>query len=189
MISEENAGGGKDSATSNSAISPRRLIDGLAEVGGALAALLVLIILGLITYGVAQRYFLGVPVAWAEDLSGYLLVAFVALGAAAAYRRGDHIAIDLVPSHLGPKGRKWVGRWSDLAVFIFAALLGWSAWGQARFAYDFGAYSNDRLELPSWIPYVPLVIGSALLALSALVRFVLARPPVHRADHRQEDRA
>ncbi|HRE20517.1 MAG TPA: TRAP transporter small permease [Rhabdaerophilum sp.] len=184
MHSGGQAGGGGRSPTQLG-----RIVEGLAEVGGILAALIVLIILGLITYGVAQRYFFGVPVAWAEDLSSYLLVAFVAFGAAAAYRRGDHIAIDLVPGLLGPRRRKWVDRWSDLAVLLFAGVLGWSAWGQARFAYDFGAYSNDRLELPSWIPFVPLVIGAVLLVLLALVRFAHAGVSTDGATHRPEDHA
>lgn len=147
-----------------------RLIEALARLGGALAALLVLVMLALISFAVIKRYVLGVPVAWADDLSGYLLVAFVAFGMAEAFRRGDHIAIDLLNTDPnGLRGRA-LRLWANLAVLVFAGLLGWSVWGHARFAHAFGSFTNDQLELPAWIPLVPLVVGAALLAALAASR-------------------
>lgn len=149
-----------------------RAVETLAMAGGALATSLVLVMLALIAYAVTQRYVMGVPLTWADDLSSYLLVAFASMGVAEALRRGDHIAIDLLTEGSGAAGRRLFSIWSDLAILAFASVLCWSAWSQLKFAYDFGSYTNDQLELPAWIPLVPLVIGAALLALLALARII-----------------
>lgn len=149
-----------------------RAVEMLSKAGGALASALLIVMLGLIIYAVAQRYVLGVPLTWADDLSSYLLVAFVAFGVSEALRRGDHIAIDLLVNRQSPAMRRVLAFWSDFAVLVFAAVLAWSAWGQATFAYDFGSFTNDRLEMPAWIPLVPLVVGAGLLTLLALVRIL-----------------
>jgi C4-dicarboxylate transporter DctQ subunit len=153
---------------------PQRLADGLARAAAGLSVLLLVFMLALVTVAVAQRYLLGKPLTWADDLNGYLLVAFAALGAAEALRRGDHIALDLLAERLRPGGKRLLAIWSDLAVLAFAGVLAWSAVGHARFNYDFGAISNDQLELALWIPFVPLALGAALLALVAVAR-LLAR--------------
>lgn len=149
-----------------------RAVETLAKAGGALATSLVLVMLVLIAYAVTQRYVMGVPLTWADDLSSYLLVAFASMGVAEALRRGDHIAIDLLTERRGARSRRLLSIWSDLAILIFAAVLCWSAWGQLTFAYDFGSYTNDQLELPAWIPLVPLLIGAVLLGLLALERII-----------------
>lgn len=149
-----------------------RVAGGLTKAASALSILLLVVMLALVTYAVTQRYFVGRPLSWADDLNGYLLIAFAALGAAEALRRNDHIAIDVLASRVGPTGRWLLGLWSDLAVVVFAGVLCWSAYGHARFNHSFGAYSNDQLELALWIPFVPLVIGAGLLAATAFARIL-----------------
>lgn len=167
-------GDGRDGDAERSASPVVRSVEALAWAGGVIATLLVLVVLGLVTYAVSQRYFTGGPLTWADDLSSYLLVAFVALGVAEAFRRGDHIAIDLLADRLTGRGRRVLAVWSNLGVVVFGAVLTWSAWTQAKFAYDFGSFTIDRLEIQAWIPLVPLVVGGGLLTLLAAVRLVVA---------------
>lgn len=151
--------------------SPARAVAALAGLGGALSALLIVVMLGLVTYAVVQRYVVGRPLVWSDAMAGYLLVALM-LGAAEALRRGDHISIDLLTTRCGPRGRQVIAIFSDLTVVLFALLVGWSAWGQISFAYDFGSFTADHLEIPSWIPMVPLLAACVLLALTALARLI-----------------
>ncbi|MEQ8346398.1 MAG: TRAP transporter small permease [Sneathiellaceae bacterium] len=140
------------------------------RAGGALATLLILFLLGLTAWAVAQRYLLGSPLLWSDELTGHLLVALVMAGAAEAYRRGDHIAIDLLTGRLGPRGALAVGLWSDLAVLATALVLGSSAWDAVSFARSFGSYPPGEIQVPTWILQAPLIVGAALLALTALSR-------------------
>ncbi|MFC3227704.1 TRAP transporter small permease [Marinibaculum pumilum] len=149
-----------------------RAADWPARAGGILATLLILFVAGLTCLAVAQRYLLGAPLLWSDELAGYLLVTLVMAGLAEAYRRGDHIAIDLVTGRLSAGGRRAVAIWSDLAVLAVAIVLGLSAWDAVTFARAFGAYPAGEIQVPTWILQVPLIGGAALLALAALTRLL-----------------
>ncbi len=147
-----------------------RAFYGLVWLCGALSALLILFILGVVTYAITQRYIVGKPLLWGDEFIGYVLVAIVMLGTAEALRKGDHIAIDLLSSRTGPGLSHALAVWSDLAVLAFAIILGWSSWIAIKFAYDFGEYSSGYIEVQTWIPQTPMLIGSVLIGLVALTR-------------------
>jgi TRAP-type C4-dicarboxylate transport system permease small subunit len=149
---------------------PARALYGLVWLCGALSALLILFVLGIVTYAVIQRYILGTPLLWGDEFIGYVLVAIVMLGTAEALRKGDHIAIDLLSSRTGPTASRILAIWSDLAVLAFAVVIGWSSWVAIKFAYDFGEYSSGYIEVPTWIPQLPMLVGSVLIGLVAVTR-------------------
>ena len=151
---------------------PARVMYGLVWLCGALSALLIVFILGVVTYAIFQRYVLGTPLLWGDEFVGYVLVAIVMLGTAEALRKGDHIAIDLLSSRTGPRFSHILTIWSDLAVLAFAIVLGWSSWIAIRFAYDFGEYSSGYIEVQTWIPQMPMLIGSVLIGLVAITRLL-----------------
>lgn len=166
---------GQDNQPTAEEVQPSSLLaraaSALAWLGGALSALLVLIILGLVTYAVVQRYVLDRPLVWSDPVAGYLVVGLM-LGTAEALRRGDHISIDLLVGRFGARGRRVIAYFSDSAVLAFAVVLGWSCWEQISFAYHFGSFTADHLEIPSWIPMAPLLAACVLLALMAAARLL-----------------
>lgn len=131
-----------------------------------------LILLAIVGYAIIQRYVLGRPLLWGDEMLGYVLVALVMFGAAEALRRGDHIAIDLLTASTQGKSRWLLALWSHLAVLIFALILGYSAWDAVSFAYDFGEYSAGSMEVPTWIPQLPMLLGALLLGLASLARLL-----------------
>lgn len=147
-----------------------RALEALVRLGGMLSTLLILFVFAMVCYAVANRYVLGLPVQWADELIGYILVAIVMLGAAEALRRDNHISIDLLSSKLGRKGQLLLGAISNLAVFVLAAIIGWSAWKSILFARAFGSYSVGYIEIETWIPQIPLLFGACLLGLAAITR-------------------
>jgi len=149
-----------------------RLVTWLSRVGGAVSAVLVVLVLGIVTYAIFQRYVMQTPLLWGDELIGYLLVAIVMFGAADALRGNNHISIDLLTRRAGPKLAHLLRIWFDLAVFGFALILGWSTWQTIEFAYQFGSYSPGYIEIATWVPQVPMLIGSVLLALVALTRLI-----------------
>ena len=145
-----------------------------ARLAGIAGAVMLLVILVLITWSVGARYFANRPLPWADDLSGMLLVAMVGLGAADALRRGDHIAIDILSGRARGGLARLRNAWAAVAVLVFAVVLGWSTYGQIKFAYDFEAYTPGEVEVQSWIPMLPMFLGWILLALAALGQVVEA---------------
>lgn len=167
---------GDDERGADAPLFPDRVLEGLVWFCGALSTLTILWIFGQVTAAVVFRYILDSPLQWSDEVSGYLLVAAVMLGAAEALRRGDHIAIDLLSNRLAARMSPGMARaqavFALLAVIGFAAVVGLSAWESIVFAYGFGSYSVGYIEIETWIPQTPVVLGAALLALMAALRIL-----------------
>ena len=149
----------------NAPFFPDRLIVALVRLCGALSSALILVVFLQIVVAVTRRYVFDRPLQWNDELIGYLLVTLVMLGAAEALRRGDHIAIDLLTARLGPRMARVQAALAHLSVLVFAGVVGISIWDSIAFARSFGSYSVGYIEIETWIPQVPVVLGMGLLAL------------------------
>ena len=149
----------------NAPFLPDRLIVALVRICGALSSALILVVFLQIVVAVTRRYVFDRPLQWNDELIGYLLVTLVMLGAAEALRRGDHIAIDLLTARLGPRMARVQAALAHLSVLVFAGVVGISIWDSIAFARSFGSYSVGYIEIETWIPQVPVVLGMGLLAL------------------------
>ena len=138
----------------------------------AAAAIVVLFSLALTAYSVVMRYVFDAPITWSDELSGYLVVAMVMMGAAESLRRGDHIAVDLLTSRLSEGVRRYLDIWAMLLVIAVGVALIVSAIRTVRYAYGFGIYSEGYLEMPMWIPQSVFLLGAVLLVLMAVCRIV-----------------
>ena len=86
-------------------------------VGGALAFASLLLFVN-----VLLRYWFLAPIAWAEELSLYVMVWIVFVGSSVAIRTRGHIAIDLLPLVLSPVGRRRLAIFIALTVLAFLAV-------------------------------------------------------------------
>ena len=152
---------------------PLRMARGLIWLGGALSTVLILAAFALTVYAVFMRYVVNAPLRWSEDVTGWLLVSLIMLGAAEAYRRNAHISIDLLTGGLRGPVQRVQATFADLAVLSFAAVLGLSGWETVEFARGFGAYTAGSVEVPLWWVQSPLIAGAALLGLTALGRILV----------------
>ena len=66
--------------------------------------LLFLAMLSVLTIQIISRYFLGIAIPWTEELSRWLYIYIVFVGASEAVSRRDHIAVDIVPNRLSHRG-------------------------------------------------------------------------------------
>ncbi len=151
-----------------------RVVDALARVGIALAAVSLLASMALIVYSVVMRYGLNQPVPWVDELVGYLLVALVMFAAADALRHGEHIAVDILTERLSPRGKRRIALFGLAAVAVSALLLVVEGWDLVAFSRMVGLLSNGYLAVPMWIPQAPIPIGAFLLLLAALAAFGVA---------------
>ncbi|WP_169566446.1 TRAP transporter small permease [Sneathiella limimaris] len=149
-----------------------RLAGYLSFVAAIIAACLVIFTLFMTGYSVFQRYVLGTPLTWTDELSGFLVVAIVMLGMAEALRRGDHISVDLLSTKAKGRNRYILDLWYYLATAFVAGVIMLSAWNSVMFSIDFGVFSDGYLEAPLWIPQSTMVVGSALCLLIASLKFI-----------------
>ncbi len=171
MASHFNDGAGDDGTVPPPSL-PERLIGRLSRFGAAIAAALVLFTLAVTGYAVVLRYVLGTPLTWADELSGYLVVAIVMFGAAETLLRGEHISVDLLTGRLDGFARRIVDLWAMLAAALFACAIAYSGYLMLRFSINFEMYSEGYLEIAMWKPQAPLFIGAVLIVIAALARIV-----------------
>ncbi|RJX75683.1 TRAP transporter small permease [Vibrio sinensis] len=68
-----------------------------------LSIFLFLLMLSVIAIQILSRYFFSFAIPWTEELSRWLYIYIVFIGASEAISRRDHIAIDMLPNRLGDK--------------------------------------------------------------------------------------
>src|SRR3954464_284394 len=139
----------------------------------------------LIFVAVVHRYASGVPVlyplmhqihlSWAQELCIYMFVWMAKFGAAYGVRTGIHVGVDVLVKKLDePLRRKVI----LFGLFCGALFTGIVAGMGAKFVI--GLMGTDQtspdLELPSWLVYLAIPLGSSLMCF----RFLQAPSPVWR---------
>lgn len=157
-----------------------RVLDRLEE--GLIASFMALATL-VIFLAVLHRYALGVswlwPYArqlsftWAQELTIYLLIWMAKFGAAYGVRTGIHVGVDVLVRRLPPHRQRFLIQFSLAAGAFFTFVVAALGARFVLFVHDSGQVSPD-LELPMWIVYLAVPLGSALMCyrfLQVLVRY------------------
>ena len=137
----------------------------IEDVFCAVSLLLTTIILFV---NVVLRYVFSASTSWAEELIRYLMIWITFIGGAVCVRHAAHIRMDFLLTLL-PKS---VGRVITRLVYLIAAgfcaaLLVYS-WQLVQFTVEL-EQTSPAMEVPMWIPYMAMPLGSALMVLHFLV--------------------
>ena len=151
-----------------------RILDRLEEL---LITFLIAAATVIIFVAVAHRYLVGIPflypllfpinLSWAQELCIIMFVWMAKFGAAYGVRTGIHVGVDVVVNKLNPPWRKATVLFGLLCGALFTAVVGSMG---AKFVY--GLMQTDQvtpdLELPSWIIYLCVPLGSYLMCFRFL---------------------
>jgi C4-dicarboxylate transporter DctQ subunit len=150
----------------------KRIIEALEDWT---AGLLVSVGLALIFIGVIMRYVFNSPLGWIEEISGYIIVWGILVGAVVALRDNHHIRVDMLYQFFPDHVKKWVDVFSNVVGLIFALFL--FIFGIKGIFLD--PYSVYQMELTSigegvalWKVYVIMPVIGVLLTLRFTVRIV-----------------
>ncbi|MAE90642.1 MAG: C4-dicarboxylate ABC transporter permease [Pelagibaca sp.] len=152
----------------------------------ALAGLLVFALIAITAAAVIARYLLGNPIQWTEEMSAFLLIWIVFLGAIACEIEDHHLKIDVVTMMLPETLNRWLGIVVGLAS---VGLLGYMAWLGYRLADSAALKKTQNLRMSwYWIDIAVTVgaIGIALVMLWKVGMLILNRP-VTPVDDTSED--
>lgn len=149
----------------------------ISRACGALAALAILILTGLVITSVVSRA-LGIYVPGLTDYAAYCLACAGAMGMAYTFGQHGHIRVEMIVDHL-PSGPRYVVEVLILA--ISAAMTCYLAYYLVRMTHTSWLYedrSDGSDEILVWIPQAPFAFGFCLFAVVlvlALVRAVIRR--------------
>jgi len=135
---------------------------------------------------VMQDFLLRLNTSWAQELTIYLFVWMAKFGAAYGVRTGIHVGVDVLINRLHTPLKKNFILFGLLAGASFTGVI--AALG-ADFVYELSGTSStsEVLELPIWIVYLAIPLGSSLMCFRFLqVSWNFARGgelPVHDHAH------
>lgn len=156
-----------NAAVPTRALSGRRFLDGLYQLGGHLAALCVLAILVLMIGASVGRVFEW-RVSWVNDIVAWLCAAAAFLGMAYSFRNGDFVRVTLVLESVSAPVRRWL---ELMSLTVAAVAIGYLGYWAARFtweSYEFNDIAGNMVAIPIWIPQMSFVIGSAILVIAVI---------------------
>jgi len=116
---------------------------------------------------VLQDWLLKVDLSWAQELCIYMFVWMAKFGAAYGVRTGIHVGVDVLVNQLPPRWHKTYVMFGLLAGALFTGVIGtfgaYFTWGMAH-----TAQVSPDLELPKWIVYLCIPLGSYLMCFRFL---------------------
>ena len=140
----------------------------------------------IIFIAVLHRYLSGLPIpglqdqliaintSWAQELSTFMFVWMAKFGAAYGVRTGIHVGVDVLVNRLSERWRNKMIVLALLAGALFTGIIGTLG---ASFVFRMSGtdQTSSDMELPMWIVYMALPLGSYLMCfrfLQVIWRFV-----------------
>ena len=126
---------------------------------------------------VAHRFLVDVPIlypilfpinlAWSQELCIYMFIWMAKFGAAYGVRTGIHVGVDVLINKLNDRWRKGVILLGLFGGALFTAIVGTMG---ARFVIELMStdQTSPDLEIPSWIVYSCIPLGSYLMCFRFL---------------------
>jgi len=150
-----------------------RGIDAISDWSGRIACWLVLPLIFVMTWEIANRYLIK-PTYWAFDLSYMLYGALFMLGAAYTLRRGSHIRTDFLYQKWPVKVQAWVDAFCYLVLFFPGiAIFFWLSVDWALLSWQ----RQEKAMASAWMPPLyplksVLPVALALLLLQGMAEFL-----------------
>jgi len=135
------------------------------------AALLVVAEIVILFAGVVARYGLRSPLIWSDELASILFLWLAMLGAAVAFRRGEHMRMTAIVGSAGPAMRAYLDMVATSAALAFLLLIAWPAYD---YAYEESFITTPALQIANIWRAAALPVGIFLMALFALLRLARA---------------
>ena len=149
---------------------------------------------------VAHRFLVDVPflypylfqinLAWSQELCIYMFIWMAKFGAAYGVRTGIHVGVDVLINRLNDRWRKWTILFGLFGGALFTVIVGTMG---AKFVIELmhtDQVSPD-LELPSWLVYACIPLGSYLMCfrfLQVMWRFLrtgVVPHPAHGVEYEE----
>jgi TRAP-type C4-dicarboxylate transport system permease small subunit len=160
-----------------------RYIDRLSELAGYASAVLILVSMLIVCWGVLLRYVFGASTVWQLELSTYFLMFAAFVGGAYGLRHGDHVNLSLVVDRLPEKAQLYVKLVASVLGFVFiviVAAIAYFLWWETT---QEGRTSGTAWNVPLTYPYFIVPLGMTLIALQYLVIVVQTIRQITARDH------
>jgi TRAP-type C4-dicarboxylate transport system permease small subunit len=150
----------------------RRALNGLYDGAAWAAALCMIGLLAMVLLSIVSRQ-LNFHVPGTDAYAGYLMAAAGFLALAHTLKRGEHIRVTLLLSHLHGAPRRALEIWSLVAASALAMLSAGYSCRLAWQSHTFNDISTASDATPLWIPQLAMAAGTLILAIAFIDELVL----------------
>lgn len=142
-----------------------KMLSFLGNLDIVVAAAVLAILVVLTFLGVIWRYVLSAPFTWLEEVQMACMVWIVFAAGGAAFRTGNHVAIEMVVDLMPKKLQKIV---EILISIVVVAVIGYLFWQSIGFIQMFikSGRSTSMLKIPYWLIYGIAPISFILMIIS-----------------------
>ncbi|MBK0328113.1 TRAP transporter small permease [Rhodobacteraceae bacterium F11138] len=149
-----------------------RVIDRLTELGGAVGALSLLGIFGLIGAEILSRNLLAHSLHFSWDLAGYLMGSCFLMTAAAALRSGSHVRVTALLEALPDRTARMLERLACGTGLMICVAFSWALIEMAWLSGVRGSTSATAFRVPLVYPQSALAAGATLLTLQCAAQLL-----------------
>ena len=151
-----------------------RTIDSISEYTGQIARWACVILVLVMVYEVVARYIFDAPTIWAYETAIMLGVTIAILGWPYTHRHHGHVRVDVIYTHLPPRGKAIIEVVCYLFLFFpLLFILIYAASVRALFSWSLGEVLTEGYWYPPASPIRTLVvIGLFLFALQGIAHFI-----------------
>jgi len=123
-------------------------------------------------YEVVARFVFNSPTNWVHESMFLMYGMQYMVSGAYAYREDQHVRVDVVYSHLSPRGKAIADIVSAVFFFIFTLTLLWTGWHFAWDAVQIGESSFTEWGVQYWPVKLSIPLGAALIVLQGVSKLV-----------------
>lgn len=149
-----------------------REIDRISEKVAILASFLTFIMMLLVVYEVASRYFANRPTVWSMELCQFTFTYIIALGGAYTLKTDGHVSVDILYSRLGPRVQSIIDVVTTTMVIVFLITLVWQTGIMSVEALTGSEHTGTAFNPPTFPAKVIIPIGVFIFILQAVALLI-----------------
>ena len=149
---------------SNPTTSEPAILRGLSVLESALVTVSLLLMIIVVFLQVFFRYVVHYSLPWSEELARYLMTWVVFIGASMGAREGVHIGVAAFVNLMPKWFQKFDVIFSGVCSMLFGLATAYVGFLAVRHIASMGQVS-PAMEIPMWIAYLPIPVGSFLMAI------------------------
>ena len=138
---------------------------------GVLAAFFMVAIALLVLASIGARL-LGLHLSGLADYAGYCMAASSFLALAYTFGHGGHIRVTLILGRFHGAARRWAELWCLGVAAFLAGYFAYFSIKMVRVSHLINDISQGPDATPLWIPQISMAVGTTVLAIAVVERFV-----------------
>lgn len=124
---------------------------------------------GVVFFNVIGRYFLNAAIAWSEEISRFMLIWLVFLGAILAYINDEHLGLDILVRALPKRAANVVSVIADLLILYAIGIVVKGGYSITMESWD---WTSPAAAIPYAYVYIIVPLCGAVLFLQTVLKMI-----------------